>query len=560
MKKLKLVSLGGFGKVTRNLFVYEYDNQVLIVDAGIGFPDTPVYGIDYLLPDISYLVNFKTGRPKKKVVGILLSHGHEDHIGAMPYIYKQLGSPKIYTSPLAAGLVRAKFDEFKIKAEFKILTATDRINIGPFEIETVAVTHSIPDTYHFFIRTPVGTIYHGTDFKFDDRPVIGPKADKERISQLAKKEKVLLLLSDCLRVDRLGRTPSEESIQNKFLTEVSNTRGRFFMTTFSSNLDRFQQAINVSLQLGRHIVPVGRSIQTVFKVAKKLKYLNLPQEMVLDPETAMSFPVDKLTYLIGGSQGQIDSSLSRVATGRHPFIKVDKGDKVIFSSDAIPGNEVNVYRVIDSLMKKGADVLYPEISDELYVSGHASRDELVELVSLVKPQYLLPIGGQYRHLITYKRVMMKSFGYRADNIIIPDSGQFIDLSQNQVKLAKKIRLKDVVVDGSGIGDVGTVILEERRTMAQAGLVFVLFLVKNGVVTGVELFSRGFVFRPRSQDLFTKAKFKLEDFIGWRNISQDFYQKVSHRLERFFYKKMKRQPLIMVDVLEMNNIDKHRTIG
>ncbi len=548
MKKLKLISLGGFGEVTRNLFVYEYDNQVLIVDSGIGFPDTPLFGIDYLLPDISYLVDPKTKKLKKKIVGILISHGHEDHIGALPYFYQQLGQPLIYTSPLAAGLIKAKFDEFKIKGRFRILSSADEVGIGPFFIQTVRVTHSIPDTYHFFIRTPVGTIYHGTDFKFDNSPVIGQRTDKERITRLAKEEKVLLLLSDCLRVDRLGRTPSEVSIEESFLKHMATTKGRFLMTTFSSNLDRFQQVINASLVHNRYIVLVGQSIQTAFRVAQKLKYIKIPPQKIIDPETAMTYPVNRLTYLIGGSQGQIDSSLSRVADGRHPYVRVEAGDKVIFSSDAIPGNEVNVYRVIDLLMKRGADVLYPEISDELYVSGHGSREELKELVSLVKPRFLLPIGGEYRHLVTYKKVMMESFGYPADAVLIPDSGQIISLDKLGYKLGKKLKLKDVVVDGKGVGDVGTVVLEERKTMAQAGIVFVVFLVRRGEIDNVLLFSRGFVFRPQSEDLFEQAKKKLESFIGWKHLDSQFNLQVQRRLERFFYKRIKREPLIAIEVV------------
>ncbi len=551
MKKLKLISLGGFGEVTRNFFVYEYDNQVLVVDSGIGFPDTPLFGIDYLLPDISYLVDPKTKKLKKKIVGILISHGHEDHIGALPYFYQQLGQPIIYTSPLAAGLIKAKFDEFKIKGRFRILSPADEVKIDPFFIQTVRVTHSIPDTYHFFIRTLIGTIYHGTDFKFDDSPVIGQRTDKERIAQLARKEKVLLLLSDCLRVDRLGKTPSEVSIEESFSKHMATTKGRFFMTTFSSNLARFQQVINASLVHNRYIVLVGQSIQTAFKVAQKLRYIKIPPQRIIDQETAMTYPTNKLTYLIGGSQGQIDSSLSRVADSRHPYVRVEPGDKVIFSSDAIPGNEVNVYRIIDLLMKRGADVLYPEISDELYVSGHGSREDLKELVSLVKPRFLLPIGGEYRHLVTYKKVMMESFGYSADAVLVPESGQIISLDKLGYKLGKKLKLKDVVVDGKGVGDVGTVVLEERKTMAQAGIVFVVFLVRRGKIDDVLFFSRGFVFRPQSEDLFVQAKRKLESFIGWKHLDSQFRLQVQRRLERFFYKRIKREPLIAIEVVNQD---------
>ncbi len=544
---VKVVSLGGAGEVTRNMFVYEYQNQVLIVDAGVGFPETSVFGIDYLLPDISYLTNTK---PRKKILGIVLTHGHEDHISALPYYYQQLGSPKIYGTALTLGLLKTKFKEFKLKGYFQTVSLADHFKIGPFTIDTVAVTHSIPDTVHLFIHTPVGTIYHGTDFKFDDYPVIGPVTDKNRIQKLARQHRVILMLSDSLRVDRPGHTPSEKAIQARFAQEIKTTQGRFFLTTFSSNLARFQQAINASLQHGRFIVPVGRSIQTAFEVAKNLRYLHLPSDKTLDPQKAMTFPPHKLTYLIGGSQGQIDSSLRRVAEGTHPYVRAEKGDKVIFSSDPIPGNEINVYTVIDTLTKKGVDVLYPDIADELYVSGHASRDELIELVQMIKPQFLMPIGGQYRHLFAYQKLMQQVFDYQPTDIIIPDNGQFIYLYPNHYVLGETLKLKDVVVDGKGIGDVGTIVLEERRIMARAGVVFIVFPVIKGVTQNPLIFSRGFVFNPLFADLFETAQTKLKSFVGLTNINQEFFKKVQRKMERFFYKQTQREPLIVVEAIDI----------
>ncbi|NOY14737.1 MAG: ribonuclease J [bacterium] len=546
---VKLVSLGGAGEVTRNMFVYEYQNQVLIVDAGVGFPETQVFGIDYLLPDVSYLTDAK---PAKKIVGIVLTHGHEDHISALPYYYQQLGSPKIYGSALTLGLLKTKFDEFKIKGDFHTLSLIDKVVLGPFTVNTIAVTHSIPDTMHLLIQTPIGNIYHGTDFKFDDYPVIGPVSDKNRIQKLTHQHPVLLMLSDSLRVDKPGSTPSEKAIQSRFLNEMKTTTGRFFLTTFSSNLARFQQAINASLETDRFIVPVGRSIQTAFDVAGRLKYLYLPAQKVIDPQAAMTLPPHKLTYLIGGSQGQIDSSLRRVAESRHPYVRAEKGDKIIFSSDAIPGNEINVYTVIDLLTKKGIDILYPDISDELYVSGHASRDELIELTSMVKPKFLMPIGGQYRHLFSYKKVMMQKFNYKDSDVIIPENGQFIHLYPNKYTFGPALKLKDVVVDGKGIGDVGTIVLEERRIMARAGVVFIVFPLANGVTQTPVILSRGFVFNPLSADLFDKARQKLRAFTGLTNLNQDFFKKVQRKMERFFYQQTKREPLIVVEAVDLSH--------
>jgi len=550
---LKLISLGGAGEVTRNLFAYQYQDKILIVDVGVGFPETTVYGIDYLLPDISYL---KKNLSKYRIVGILLTHGHEDHIGALPYLYQDLGSPMIYGSRLALGLLAVKFKEFNIKLKTQYLKPTQSLTLGPFRIEPVAVTHSIPDTYHYFIQTPVGTIYHGTDFKFDQYPVIGPASDKQRIKQLAKKYKVLLMLSDSLRVDRPGRTPSEKEIEKRFEAEIQATQGRFFLTTFSSNLARFQQAINASLKHNRYIVPVGRSIETAFQVALELKYLKLPSWRRLDPQAAMDYPPDQLTYLIGGSQGQVDSSLRRVAEGTHPYVRADAGDTVIFSSDPIPGNEVNVYTVIDLLTKRKVKVLYPDIADELYVSGHASCDELVELAELVKPRFLMPIGGQYRHLSTYAQVMQARLGYQETDIIIPENGQFVELKPGSYRLGRRLRLKDVIVDGKGIGDVGTLVLEERRVMARAGVVFVVFPVKAGRTQSPAVYSQGFVFKPYYGELFDKVRQNLTAFTG-RVVNDDFKRQVKRRLERFFYKQTKREPLVVVETL---SLDKPRTIG
>ena len=544
---LKIVSLGGAGEVTRNMFVYEYQDQVLIIDCGVGFPETTVFGIDYLLPDISYLTHPKS---RKKIVGVVLTHGHEDHVSALPYYYQQLGSPKVYGTPLTLGLLKAKFKEFKLKGHFQTLSLTDHFNLGPFTLDTLAVTHSIPDTIHLFIHTPIGTIYHGTDFKFDDYPVIGPVTDKNRIQKLASQHRPLLMLSDSLRVDRPGHTPSEKAIQARFVQEIKTTQGRFFLTTFSSNLARFQQAINASLHHGRFIVPVGRSIQTAFEVARNLKYLYLPSDRTLDPQKAMTFPPHKLTYLIGGSQGQVDSSLRRVAEGTHPYVRAEKGDKVIFSSDPIPGNEVNVYSVIDKLTKKGIEVLYPAIADELYVSGHASQDELIELVQLVKPKFIMPIGGQYRHLFAYQKLIQKTLNYPSDSIVIPENGQFVHLYSNHYRLGKTLKLKDIVVDGKGIGDVGTIVLEERRIMARAGVVFIVFPVIKGVTQNPLIFSRGFVFNPLFADLFKTAQTRLKSFVGLANINQDFFKKVQRKMERFFYKQTQREPLIVVEAIDI----------
>ncbi len=544
LPKLKLISIGGAGEVTRNLFVYEYEDEILIIDAGVGFPETNVFGIDYLLPDISYLV-----KNKAKIKGIVLTHGHEDHIGALPYLYDDIGRPPVYGSQLTIGFIKLKFKELKLNGRFQVVKPRQTFKIGRFKIETITVTHSIPDTYHLIIRTPVGVIYHGTDFKFDAYPVIGQPTDFKRIQEVAAKEPILLLLSDCLRIERAGRTPSEKDIQRRFMDEMKTTKGRFLLTTFSSNLARFQQVINTSLALGRYIVPVGRSIENAFQVAQELGYLSLPGYRLIDAKAAMTMPQNQLTYLIGGSQGQIDSSLRRVAENKHPYVQVEAGDKLIFSSDPIPGNEINVYNVIDLLMKRNVKVLYPEIMDEIYVSGHASRDELIDLVKMTKPKLLMPIGGQYRHMVTYAQVMKDVLGYRQNQIIIPDKGQFVEISSQGFKLDGKLKLKDVIVDGKGIGDVGTLVLEERRTLARAGMVVVSFPVKNNVIQEPSLASRGFVFRPYSSDLFNQAKDRLKTFVGVANPDEQFFKQVQRKMERFFYKQTKREPMIVVETIK-----------
>lgn len=439
--KLKLISLGGFAHVTQNLFVYEYQNDILLVDCGIGFPDEELPGADLIVPDVSYLQ-----KNKDKIKGIVLTHGHEDHMGGLPFVLPRLGRDiSIYGSRLTTVLVKEKLAEFGVKAQIKTVNSGERINLGVFSIEFVHVTHSIPDTFHLTINTPLGTIYHGGDFKFDWTPVMGAQTEAGKIA-LAGKKGILLLLSDCLRSEKPGYTLSETMIEESLEREIRNCSGKFFVTTISSNVSRWKQAIEVISRHQRKIALVGRSVEKIIKIASRLGYLRLPKRIVIRTKQIRRLRANEVALLVAGSQAQVGSALDRITAGDFPEIKIEQGDKVVFSADYIPGNEIAIHRLIDSLSRQGADVSYSEILDDLHVSGHAAQEELALMLALTRPKYVLPIGGAFRQMKQYALLAQK-MGYKTENILLPDKNQTIEiLPGSQVRLGGKISLRKKFVD------------------------------------------------------------------------------------------------------------------
>lgn len=446
--RLKIISLGGFGLVTQNLFVYEYKDDILLVDCGVGFPDEELPGADLIVPDVSYLQ-----KNKDKIRGIILTHGHEDHMGGLPFVLPKLGrNIPLYGSCLTMALVEEKLAEFGVMAKTNTVGSDEKINLGTFSVEFIHITHSVPDTFNLIINTPLGTIYHGGDFKFDWTPVLDPQTEVGKIA-LAGNKGILLLLSDCLRSEKPGYTLSEVMIEESLEREMRDCSGKFFVTTMSSNVSRWKQAIEVASRHGRKIALVGRSVEKIINIASRLGYLRLPEKMIIKTKQIKRFRPNQIALLVAGSQAQLGSALDKITAGDFPEIKIEPGDKVVFSADYIPGNEVAIHRLIDNLSRQGADVSYSEILDDLHVSGHAAQEELALMLALTRPKYVLPIGGAFRQMKQYALLAQK-MGYKPENILLPDKNQTIEiLPGGQVRLGGKISLRKRFVDSKARKEV-----------------------------------------------------------------------------------------------------------
>lgn len=546
--KLRIVSLGGVD-VTRNMHVYETKKDIIIVDCGIAFPDENMPGIDLIIPDISYLRD-----KKNKIRAIFLTHGHEDHRGALPYILPELPNIPIYGTKLTVGLSKIKCDDAGVKANFQEVNYQQSIRAGDFTIDFVHVTHSIPDASNLIIRTPAGIVYHGSDFKFDWTPVDGFPTEVQKIAKVGS-EGVLLLLSDCVRVEKHGYTLSEQKIEETFEQQIQKCVGKFIITTTSSNISRIQQAINVAQRHGRKIVFAGRSIEQNAEVAVKLGYLTLPKTLMITTEEVAKYPGAEVMVLATGSQGQDNSALSRMANGEHK-IKIVNGDFVIFSQDPIPGSEGAIDALINTLIKAGADVYYSAILDDIHVSGHEAADGLKLMLNLVKPKFVWPIGGTLRQIKLYEK-LAKSMGYQQNQIVIPQEGQVFEFDNDRVQVVEKVEVKNILIDGLGVGDVGNVVLRDRLTMSADGFVMVIVPVEKAtgeVVGDIDIVSRGFVYMKESDALIGEAKemvrAKISQHSGPALDFRFLRRHVSDSLGDFLFKATHRRPLILPVIVEV----------
>lgn len=549
-QSLKLIPLGGVGDVTKNMYVYESEQDIIIVDCGVGFPDEGMPGVDLVIPDISYLRS-----KQNKVRGILITHGHEDHIGGLPYIWPQLQVP-IYTQRLTAGLIRAKFSEHNLpKDKITEVKIDQKLDLGNFKVSFYQVSHSIPDSTGIVIQTPQGLIIHQADFKIDWTPVSGQVTDVGRIAQLGN-EGVLLLLIDCLRVEKEGFNKSEKSIEMTFEKAAQETSGKLLITMTSSNVSRMQQAINVAARQNRKVAVVGRSFENNVQVARDLGYLHVPPGLMVAADAISSFAPNKLLVLIAGAQGQTESSLNRVANEEHKQVRVKDGDSVVFSADPIPSTESAQNALIDSLSRLGANVYYSAVTSALHVSGHAALEELRLMVNLVKPKFLLPIGGTFKHMKAFSR-MAQDMGFEKRQLIEAENGDILEISKDQIKLAGTIDTQNVYVDGLGIGDVGHVVLRDRQRLSEEGVVVVVVSVyqRTGKPTSeVDIISRGFVFEDMAQEILEDAKEVVKNTLekhahktsDWRFIRK----LIEDGLEKFFYEITERRPLVLPVVVEV----------
>lgn len=549
--QISIIPLGGVGNVTKNMYLYEYKDQILIVDCGLGFADETMLGVDLLLPDISYLL-----KTNKKIMGLLLTHGHEDHIGALPFILPQLPQNfPIFGTPLTAAFANEKLKEFGTKDRVQAVKFEDGEKVlGDFKFTFIRVTHSVPDTSHIFIKTPVGNFYHGSDFKFDPNPHDGKVSDLGKIAEISK-QGVLCLLSDCLGSERAGVTPSEAKLTENFEKEILNCRGKFIVTTYSSNIARLNQVIEVSEKVGRKVCFVGRSLIKAKENAKILGYLKLKPGTEIEVDKIKNFRDRDLTLIIAGSQGQESSAMTRISNGEHREVKLNSNDVVIFSADPIPGNEISVYELVDTLAKKDARIIYSAVSSEFHVSGHGSKDELSDLIKLVRPKTLMPIGGNPRHMYAYKNMSL-DLGYKPSDVVLLDEGREVIFDKNGAKFGKTVNLKNVYVDEISGGEMESFVLRDRQKLSEGGIVIILSQVSSNdgqMIDNPDIIIRGFVV-PNEQKLNVKIVSDLKLALGRnrkRVTNWQYIKKlVGEIVEKRIYKDLRHQPLVLPVVIEV----------
>ncbi|MGQ9626659.1 MAG: ribonuclease J [Anaerolineae bacterium] len=544
-KTLRIIPLGGLGEIGKNMMLMEYGDSIIIIDCGLMFPENDMFGIDIVIPDISYLVE-----NKDKARGIIITHGHEDHTGALPYLLPHVNVP-IYATRLTRGLVEVKLKEHRLLnlAELRTIEPGEVLTLGPFKIEFFHVCHSIPDGVGLAITTPVGLVVHSGDFKFDYTPVDGQLTDFHKLAELGGRG-VLLLLSDSTNAETPGYTPSESSIGETFDRVFSKARGRIITATFASNISRVQQIIETAYRHGRRVGVVGRNMANNIKMAIELGYLNVSGEL-LTIEEINRLPPDKVVIVCTGSQGEPTSVLVRMAEGQHRQIGIQPGDTVIVSATPIPGNEELINRTLNNLFRLGANVYYHELAD-VHVSGHASREEHKLMLSLIRPRFFVPIHGEYRHLVLHAQ-MAQELGIPPENIFILESGQVLEFDGEGSYLGEKVAGERVFVDGLGVGDVGHAVLRDRYLLSQDGFLIAAVTLEaetGRLLSGPEIISRGFVYMRESEELIEKAKEQVLRVLeeGWPRTA--LQGRIREALGEFFYARTKRRPMILPIVMEV----------
>jgi len=545
--KLRIVPLGGLGEVGKNMMVLEYGKNIIVIDAGVMFPENDMLGIDFIIPDFNYLAD-----KKDMVRGIILTHGHEDHVGGLPYVLQEIRAP-IYTTKLTRGLVEVKLKERHLldEAELNTIQAGDNIALGPFRIEFFHVCHSIPDGVGLAIETPVGLVVHSGDFKFDYTPVDGKPPDLAKLAELGGRG-VLVLLSDSTNAEQPGATPSERAVDDAFDKVFQRAEGRIIVGTFASLISRIQQVVNTAVRHERKVAIAGYSMVENVRMAQELGYLSIPPGVLIKLGDIDKLPQHKVVIIATGTQGEPSSALARMSVGRHRQIKVVRGDTIVISAHAIPGNEEMINRTINRLFQQGANVMYEQIAP-VHVSGHASQDEQRLLIHLIKPRYFVPIHGELRHLTMHARIAQE-MGVPATNTMVVENGYILEFDRESGRIGERVPGGYVFVDGSGVGDVGPVVMRDREILASAG--FVVAVIKLDENTGQpagrpEIISRGFVYVRDSAELMERAQDKILEVIeksdGGRAAIGD---RVRDELGKLFYEETKRRPMIMPVIMEV----------
>lgn len=548
--KIKVMALGGLNEIGKNMTVIEYKDEIIVIDAGMSFPDDEMLGVDVVIPDISYLI-----KNKDKIKGIFITHGHEDHIGAIPYILKKINIP-IYGAKLSIGLIQVKLKEHKINnAKLNVVSPRDIIKLSHMEVEFIKNNHSIPDACSIAVHTDQGIIYHTGDFKIDLTPVDGEVMDIHRICELSKKG-VLLLLADSTNAEQPGSTISEKAVGaglDDLFRKASNSR--IIVATFASNIHRLQQIINTAEKLNRKVAVSGRSMVNVVAVATELGYLNIPENMLIDLNDISKYEDNEVVIITTGSQGEPMSALARMASAEHKKVEIKRGDLVIISAHTIPGNEKLISKVINSLFEKGAEVVYDE--SDIHASGHAKQEELKLIHRLVRPKFFMPAHGEHRMLKIHAE-LAEELGMPSQNIFVNKTGDVLEIDRNSAKVTGTIPTGNVLVDGLGVGDVGNIVLRDRKHLSEDGLMIVVVTISKEdgkVLAGPDIISRGFVYVRESEDLMDGAKNVIKDVLKDcedRNIKEWAYLKnnIKENLKEYLYQRTKRNPMILPIIMEV----------
>ena len=547
--KLKISPLGGLEQIGMNITAFEYEDSIIVVDCGLSFPEDDMLGIDLVIPDVTYLKE-----NIDKVKGFFITHGHEDHIGAIPYVLRDINVP-IYATKLTIGIIDNKLREHNMisKVKRKVVKYGQHINLGCFRVEFIKTNHSIQDAAALAIYSPAGIVVHTGDFKVDYTPVFGDAIDLQRFGEIGKKG-VLALMCDSTNAERPGFTNSERTVGKTFDNIFADHKDtRIIIATFASNVDRVQQIINSAYKFGRKVVVEGRSMVNIISTATELGYLQIPENTLIDIEQLKNYPDEQTVLITTGSQGESMAALSRMAANLHKKVTIKPGDTIIFSSNPIPGNEKAVSNVINELFMKGAEVIF----QDAHVSGHACREEIKLIYSLVKPKYAIPVHGEYKHLKAQASIA-RELGYDKENIFILSSGNVLELDENEAKVAGQVPVGDILVDGLGVGDVGNIVLRDRQHLAEDGIIIVVMTLESGsgqVLAGPDIVSRGFVYVRGAESLMDEAKQVLDDVMDYcmdRNITDwgKIKTEVKDELSEFVWKKTKRRPMIMPIIMEV----------
>lgn len=549
--KLKIIPLGGLGEIGKNITAIEYEEDIIIIDGGLSFPDEDMYGVDLLIPDISYLLD-----NKEKVRGMFVTHGHEDHIGAIPYILKQLNVP-VYGTKLTMGLVTNKLKEHNIEDICILNSVEDKqsVQVGNIKVEFISVTHSIADACALAIHTPVGIILHTGDFKVDYTPIDGRRMDLESLSKLGKKG-VLLLMADSTNVERRGHSLSERTIGETMNRIFLGAKGRIIVATFASNIHRIQQIIDASISNNRKIAFSGRSMINISEVAIELGYLNIKDGYKIDINELGNYNNEQITIITTGSQGEPMAGLARIAFETHNKIKIANNDLFIISASPIPGNDKLISRVINQLYKKGADVIYEDLED-VHVSGHAYQEELKLIHTIVHPKFFMPVHGEYRHLIHHRELAIK-LGMKKENVFILENGEVLELNRKTAKKEGRVKVGTVFVDGIGVGDVGNIVLRDRKYLAENGMMTIVIAIDRNtlsITTGPDVITRGFIYAREASDLIEEVKEivrrEVEECLECQILEWSVIKsRVKKSVDRYLYTKLKRGTSIFPIIVEV----------